>query len=129
MREPRKIHSVMRSKLARSGERITEALREVDHRLQAEGDGARLVVLPVLVAEHGTGDVEVGPGDLARHELAQEQAGRDRARKPPGGDVVEVRERRLQGLLVLLDERQLPERLAVVLAGALHAPDQLAVAA
>ena len=46
-----------------------------------------------------------------------------------GGDVVEVGVGGLERLLVLLDERQLPERLAVVLAGADHAPDEPGVGA
>ena len=79
IREPSQTSSVMRSKLVRSGERITEALAEVDQGLHAEADGARLVVLPVLVLEHRPRDVEVRPGRALGHELAQEEAGGDGA--------------------------------------------------
>src|SRR6185295_9053986 len=101
------MNSVMRSKLTRSGDRIMEALAQIDQRLDAETEGAGFVVLPFLVAEHGAGDVEVGPGDAFRHELAQEQAGRDRAWQAACRDVVEVGVGRLEPLPVLLDERQL----------------------
>src|SRR4051812_21398989 len=118
MREPRKRWSVIRSKLVRaSGNRIMEALAEVHHRLQTEADGAGLVVLPVPLAEHRPRDVEVGPRHAGRNELAQEEAGRDRSGQAALRDVVDVGEGRAQRLAVLLHERQLPERLAVVLAG------------
>ena len=56
-------------------------------------------------------------------ELAQEEPRGDGAGQAPGRDVVEVGVRRLERLLVLLDERQLPDRLAVAFAGADHAVD------
>src|SRR5262245_66318533 len=99
----------MRSMLARSGDRITEALAEVGERLHAESDRSRLVVLPVLVPEHGSRDVEVRPGHVGRGELAEEEAGGDRAGEAARRDVVDVGERRLQRFAVLLDEGQLPE--------------------
>src|SRR5689334_14567565 len=99
--------SVTRSKLTRSGERIMKALAEVDQGLEAEADGARLVVLPVLLPEHGTGDVEVGPAGTLRHEFLEEQAGGDGAGQASRRDVVEVGERRLEGLAILVDQGQL----------------------
>src|SRR5260221_8839337 len=121
--------SVTRSKLTRSGERIMESLAEIDQGLEAEADGAGLVVLPVLVAEHGTGDVEVGPARSLGHELLQEQAGGDGAGEAARGDVVEVGEGRLERLAILVDQGQLPEGLAVVFAGAHQPKDQVAVGA
>src|SRR6185436_6190891 len=101
------MRSVMRSNVTRSGDRIMEPLAEVDEGLHAEAQRAGLVVLPVLVLEHGARDVQVGPGRPWGHELAEEEARGDGARQPAGRDVVEVRVGRLEGVLVLLDERQL----------------------
>src|SRR5258707_6917690 len=109
------MNSVVRSKLVRSGDRITEALAEVDHGLPPEADGPRLEVLPVLVAEHGARDVEVCPGHPRGDELAEEEAGGDGSREAARPDVVEVGERRLQRLAVLLGQRQLPQRVTPVL--------------
>src|SRR5438105_494665 len=107
--------SVIRSNVTRSegrsGDRIMEPFAEVDEGLEAEAQRARLVVLPVLLLEHRSRDVEVGPGHAPRHELAQEEGGRDGAGEAAGGDVVDVRVRRLEGVLVLLDQGQLPEGL------------------
>src|SRR5262245_7544739 len=117
----------MRSTLARSRDRITEALAEVGERLHAGRDRSRLVVLPVLVPEHGARDAEVVPGHVRRGELAEEEAGGDGAGEAARRDVVDVREGRLERLAVLLDERQLPERLALVLPGADDAADEVDV--
>src|SRR6188472_1511277 len=98
----------MRSKVTRSGDGVMETLAEVDQRLDPEPQGSGFVVLPVLVAEHRARDVEVGPGDVRRDELAQEEARGDRAGESPRGEVVDVRERRLQRVAILLDQGQLP---------------------
>src|ERR1051325_9980533 len=99
-----------------SGNRIMETLAQVDHGLQAEAQGTRLVVLPVLLLEHRPRDVEVGPLRALGHELAQEEGGGDGAGQASGGDVVDVGVGRLESVPVLLDQGQLPEGLAVVLA-------------
>ena len=101
-----------------------------DERLDPEAARPGVEVLPLLVAEASrAGDVEVRPAHAVGHELAQEEAGGDGAGEPARREVVEVGVGRLERLLVFLDERQLPDRLAVALAGADHAAHQLAVAA
>src|SRR3982751_6283339 len=117
-RTPREMRPVIWSKVTRgSGNRIMETLAQVDQGLEAETQGARLVVLPVLLLEHGARDVQVRPGRALGHELAQEEGGGDGAGEAAGGDVVDVGVGRLEGLAVLLDQGQLPEGLPVVLAG------------
>src|SRR5437762_9094378 len=124
------MRSVTRSKVTLgSGNRIMETLAQVDQGLQSEAQGTRFVVLPVLLLEHRARDVEVGPGRPLGDELAKEEGGGDGAGQAAGGDVVDVGVGSLEGVTVLLDQGQLPEGLAVVLAGADDAADQLAVGA
>src|SRR5215208_6242546 len=86
-----------------SGNRIMESLTQVDQGLEAETQGTRLVVLPLLVFEHRARDVQVGPGHTLRNELAEEKGCRDRPGQAAGGDVVDVGVGRLEAVAVLLD--------------------------
>src|SRR3982751_6089439 len=99
------MRSVIRSKgTLGSGNRIMETLAQVDQGLEAETQGTRLVVLPVLLLEHRARDVEVGPVGPLGHELPQEESGGDGASQAAGGDVVDVGVGRLEGVPVLLDQ-------------------------
>src|SRR5438477_11896041 len=108
------MRSVTRSKVTLgSGNRIVETLAQVDQGLEAETQGTRFVVLPVLLLEHRTRDVQVGPGRPLGHELAEKEGGGDGAGQAAGGDVVDVGVGRLERVTVFLDQGQLPEGLAV----------------
>src|SRR3990172_6677690 len=103
-----------------------EPFGEIDERLHREPRRALGKVLPGLLEDEGPGDVEVGPGRPLGHELAEEEPRGDR----PGilsANIIDVGVGGLQHLLVLLDERKLPEELAVAAARLDHCLDQFLV--
>ena len=86
------------------------------------GPFTRLGILALGVG--GARDVEMGPRE-AVHELAQEPARRDAARRAAAA-VLHVGDVRLVELAVLVPERQRPDALAGALARRAHLLDQRA---
>src|SRR3990172_6826390 len=95
---------------------LFETAAQIDHGLQSEAGGALSVVFPGLLEEVGAGDIQMRPGQTLGHELSQEESGGDRSGML-APDVVEIRIRGFQRLLVFFDQGKLPEYLAIVLAG------------
>src|SRR5262245_42830547 len=100
--------------MSRCREIFVEALGEIDQCLKAKSHTTCLVILPRLLDEIRTGDVEMRPGCAFWDELLQEQPCCDRSRDR-AADVVEIGAWRLQHFLIFLGQRKLPELLAVVL--------------